>query len=223
VYWVDIFFCIPRKILEKIQNSRVENTVGSDEFAFSNTFDLEVFNALHQIKSNAIGLDVVPQVLGIVTHIFNSILTTSIHPAAWKTSKIMPIANKREPSNISDYRPISVLPALSKAIEIIMKRQINAFLMDKGILSDYQSGFRTHHSTSTALLKITNDLLFATDERLVSLLVLLDFSKAFDSVNHHLLFFKLSSQFGLTTSVVSLIMSYLSVCRRMVLYQMFFP
>jgi DhnA family fructose-bisphosphate aldolase class Ia len=60
------------------------------------------------------------------------------------------LENNLEPSNISDYTPISVLPALSKAIEIIMKHQINAFLMDKGILSDYQSGFRTHHSTSMA-------------------------------------------------------------------------
>jgi hypothetical protein len=65
----------------------VENNAGLDEFAFSNTFDLEVFNALHQIKSNAIGLDGVPlklippQVLGIVTHIFNTIMTTSIYPA----------------------------------------------------------------------------------------------------------------------------------------------
>jgi uncharacterized surface protein with fasciclin (FAS1) repeats len=67
-----------------------------------------------------------------------------------------------------------------------MKCQINAFLMGKGLLSHYQSGFSTHHSTLTALLKITNDLLNAMDEKLLSLLVLLDFSKAFDSVNHHL-------------------------------------
>jgi hypothetical protein len=109
---------------------------------------------------------------------------------------------------MSDYRPISVLTVLSEAI--IMKRQIIAFLMDKGLLSDYQSGFRTHHSTSTALLKITNVLLLATDERLALLLVLLDFSNAFDRVNNYLLCSKLSSQFGFMTSAVSLIMSYLS-------------
>jgi hypothetical protein len=82
--------------------------------------------------------------------------------------------------------------------------------MEKCLLSEFQSGFRTHHSISIALLKITNDWLIATDERLVSLLVLLDLSKAFDSVNHHLLCSKLSDQFGFTTSAVSLIMSYLS-------------
>jgi hypothetical protein len=74
--------------------------------------------------------------LGIVTHIVNTILTISIYPAGWKTSKIMSIAKKSEPINMSDYRPISVFPALYKAIEIIMKRQINAFLIDKGHLSD---------------------------------------------------------------------------------------
>jgi hypothetical protein len=82
--------------------------------------------------------------------------------------------------------------------------------MGKGLLSDYQSGYSTHHSTLTALLKTTNDLLIAMDERFVSLLVLLDFSMAFDCVKHHLLCSKLSRQFGFTISAVSLIMSYLS-------------
>jgi hypothetical protein len=102
--------------------------------------------------------------------------------------------------------PITILPSLSKAIEIITKRQINAFLMDRGFLNDYQSGFHTHHSTSTALLEITNDLLIATDKRSVSLLVLLDFSKTFDSVNDH----RFCSKFCYKTSSVSLNMSYLS-------------
>jgi hypothetical protein len=130
---------------------------------------------------------ILQQVLGIVTYIFNTILTSDdfYSPCSLEDLKNNVHCQKSEPSNMSYYRPISVLPAPSKAIEIIMKRQINAFLMDKSLLSDYQSGFRLHHSTSMALLKITNDLLIATDERSVSLLELLDFSKAFDRVNHH--------------------------------------
>jgi hypothetical protein len=144
--------------------------------------------------------------LGIITHIFNTILTPSIYPAGWKTSIIMPVAKKSEPSNMSDDRPISVLPTLSKAIEIIMKRQINAFLMDKGLLGDYQSGFRSHHSTSTVLMKNTNDLFIATNERLVSLL---EFSRHLTALITTPCS-KLSSQFRFTTSAVSLIMSHLS-------------
>jgi hypothetical protein len=80
----------------------------------------EVFNAIHQIKSNAIGLDGVPQ------KFLKLILP-----------QIMPIAKKSEPSNMSDYRPISVLTALSKAIEVFMKRQVSAFLVERGLLSYY--------------------------------------------------------------------------------------
>jgi hypothetical protein len=104
--------------------------------------------------------------------------------------------NKSAPSNMLDYTPISVLPALFKAI-------LNGEVTFKWL------SVRFSYS-SIELLKITNDWLIATDERLVSLLVLLDFSNAFDSVNHHLLCSKLSDQFGFTTSAVSLIMSYLS-------------
>jgi hypothetical protein len=106
---------------------------------------------------------------------------------------------------MSDYRPISVLPALSKAIETIIRRQINAFLMDRGL--------PVRFSHSSQHLKIINDLLIATDERIVSLLVLLDFSKAFDSVNHYLL---VRSVWLCRTSAIVV-----KVGRRMVLYQLF--
>jgi hypothetical protein len=86
----------------------MEKNAKSDEFAFS-----KVFNRFLKL--------ILPQILSIVTHIFNTILTISIYPAAWKTSKIMPIAKKNEPNNMSYCRQINVLPALSKAIEIIMK------------------------------------------------------------------------------------------------------
>jgi Reverse transcriptase (RNA-dependent DNA polymerase) len=153
---------------------------------------------------------ILPQILSHITHIFNTILTSSCFPATWKISKIFPLAKKSNPSALSDYRPISILPALSKALEVIMKRQITQHIDSCGLLNKFQSGFRKNHSTTTALLKIHNDLSKATDAKLMSFLVLLDFSKAFDSVDHQLLCEKLMLRFGFTSSAISMIKSYLA-------------
>jgi hypothetical protein len=189
------------------------NSVGPslhDEFSFSGTFDLEVFNAIYQIKSVAIGMDNVPikflnmifsHIVGIITHIFNTIFMTANYPATWKTNNLCGPA---------DYRPISVPPALSKAMEIIMKRQITGHIENNRMMTCYQSGFRAKHSTTTALLKVSNDLLMATKKKLLSILVLLDFSKAFDWVDHTLLCAKLANQHAFSTSATGIIRSYLS-------------
>jgi hypothetical protein len=103
-------------------------------------------------------------------------------------------AKTNDPGSLSDYRPISILPTSSKAMEVIMWNQITAYIERNGMMSRLQSGFRSNHSTTTALLKITNDLLLASEEKLVSILVLLDFSKAFDSVDNQLFCSKLSCQ-----------------------------
>jgi hypothetical protein len=200
-------------------NTAVHDGTTTGEFSFCNTYDLEVFNAVWQIKSNAVGTDeipikflrmLLPYIMPHITHIFNTILTSSTFPLTWKTSKVLPLAKKADPGSLSDYRPISVLPALSKAMEIIMKRQIIGHVENFGLLNRFQSGFRKHHSTSTALIKITDDLLRASDSKLTSVLVLLDFSKAFDSVDHELMCAKLVTQYGFTTCAVGLIRSYLS-------------
>jgi hypothetical protein len=130
---------------------------------------------------------IMPHIIHIITHIFNTILMTSKYPKTWKISKVIPIAKVNNPSCPADYRPFSILPAISKGIEIIMRRQITEYVEQKGLLSSHQSGFRLKHSTTTALLKVSNDVIRASKEKLVSLLILLDFSKAFDSVDHSLL------------------------------------
>jgi hypothetical protein len=107
-------------------------------------------------------------------------------------SKIMPVVKTNDPGSLSDYRPISILPALSKEMEKIMRNQITAHIERNGMMSRLQSGLRSNNSKTKALLKITNDLLLASEEKLISIFVLLDFSKAFHSVDHELLGLKLS-------------------------------
>jgi Reverse transcriptase (RNA-dependent DNA polymerase) len=115
-----------------------------------------------------------------ITHIFNSSIVSAQFPTAWKNSKIIPIAKVADPE---DYRPISILPALSKALEMLMRHQMVDFLESTNAVDFFQSGFRTGHSTATALLCVTDDIYKNLDEGMFAMLVLLDFSKAFDTVN----------------------------------------
>jgi Reverse transcriptase (RNA-dependent DNA polymerase) len=199
--------------------AQISNDPNSETFSFRNVDIIEVKNAIFGIKSSAIGLDgislrfvkmILPSILPCITHIFNTVLTTSTFPNTWKISKIIPIAKIKNPSVPGDYRPISILPSLSKALEILMKEQIMNFVIQNSLLNHLQSGFRSAHSTNTALLKVTDDVQKACERRLVTVLLLLDFSKAFDSVIHDLLCSKLSNNFRFHSTAVALIRSYLA-------------
>jgi hypothetical protein len=91
-----------------------------------------------------------------------------------------------------------------------MRDQMIRFIDENRLLSRYQSGFRSGHSTATALLKITNEIDHDCDRRLVTLLLLLEFSNAFDIVRHSLLLRKLSLYFKFGGTAVALVGSYLS-------------
>ena len=87
----------------------------------------------------------------------------------------------------SDFRPISILPLLSKVFERIVHAQLVGFLNKHHLLNPLQSGFRAGHSTSTALVKVTDDIRLAMNSTQLTILVLLDFSSAFNSVDFDIL------------------------------------
>jgi retron-type reverse transcriptase len=109
---------------------------------------------------------------------------------------------------LDDQRRISILRCVSKIVERVVHNQLTRYLCLEDLLDNCQSGFRRNHSTTTALLKVLNDLKEAVNIGYVSFLLLLDFSKAFDKINHKILIKKLRT-FNLSEAVISWFVSYL--------------
>lgn len=178
----------------------------------------EILNIIRNIKSKATGLDginistfllCVPYLLPVITHIINFCLRESVVPECWKKAKIILIPKVSNSNNIEDYRPISILPTFSKILEKAIEIQMQGYLRGKCIIPSTQSGFRRSFSCGTALLNITDDIIKATDEGKLTLLILLDFSKAFDTLNHRMLL-SILQHIGVHGHTVDLFHSFLS-------------
>lgn len=176
-----------------------------------------VSGIITKIKSNARGADgldvkmvslLLPYLLRHITFIINSCLQTSTFPSAWKTANIIPVAKISNPLTLANFRPISILPMLSKILEKTVSEQLANHFYSSKIIPITQSGFRPRHGTATALIKVGDDILKATDEGKNSCLILLDYSKAFDTLDHQMLFAKLR-YFGLSHSALAFMKSYL--------------
>ena len=115
-----------------------------------------------------------------------------------------------DPSVLGNFRPISVLPFLSKVLEKSVAIQLQAYLDLNRIGEKFQSGFKRFHSTETALLKVFNDLLLAADSGNSAILVLLDLSAAFDTVDHGILLSRLEHCVGVTGTALKWFDSYLT-------------
>uniref|UniRef100_A0A8C6MCZ5 Reverse transcriptase domain-containing protein n=1 Tax=Nothobranchius furzeri TaxID=105023 RepID=A0A8C6MCZ5_NOTFU len=128
-----------------------------------------------------------------------------------KTACITPILKKpgADPTNFDNLRPISKLPFISKILEKVVASKLHSYLNSHNLYEQFQSGFRPQHSTETALVKITNDLLKAADSGHLSILVSLDRSAAFDTLSHSILLKRLAS-IGISHTSLAWFTSYIS-------------
>uniref|UniRef100_A0A8C6UHQ5 Reverse transcriptase domain-containing protein n=1 Tax=Neogobius melanostomus TaxID=47308 RepID=A0A8C6UHQ5_9GOBI len=153
----------------------------------------------------------IPTLIPLITSIINTSLTSGSVPSPLKLASITPLLKKPglNPDNLDNFRPISNLPLLSKILERAVITQLHQHLHSSHLFEKFQSGFRSHHSTETALLKVTNDLLLAADSGSISILLLLDLSAAFDTINHTILLHRLQS-IGISGTALLWFTSYLS-------------
>ena len=144
-----------------------------------------------------------------LTLITNQILTTGIFPDKLKTAKVIPIYKKGDETLFCNYKPISILPAISKVIETIIYNQLDSFLKRRKLMYDSQYGFRKEHSTEFATLELIDRILTRMDNKEIPINIYLDLSKAVDALDHSILIDKLEF-YGVKGVALDLLKNYLT-------------
>ena len=144
-----------------------------------------------------------------VTQLINISISTSPFPDPFKIAKLVALYKKGCKTDPKNYRPVSLLPLLSKIFEQVVHLQTEKFLSDNNILYVNQSGFRPLHSTETCLTHLSDQILGASDKGLYTGMILIDLQKAFDTLDHNLLLDKLGL-LNFSTNCISWFRSYLS-------------
>ena len=152
------------------------------------------------------------ELVPLITTIINASLTKSVVPPDFKRAVIRPLLKKStlDKEGLQNYRPVSNLPFASKLVEKVVARQINDHVDGNTLRDKMQSAYRAGHSTETALLRIKNDIDAALDRKSMVILVMLDLSSAFDTIEHEVLLTRLEHTFGITDKALAWLRSYLS-------------
>jgi len=186
----------PERVSNTISQCDSERPLGHEAFFFQYVMPGDILKAVMSVTSEAKGVDLIPVrflklcllvILPVTEHIFNFCLQSGVFPALWKRANILPIPKSNQPVDCKDFRPVSILCTLGKILEKAVHAQVCSNLNRHSILIECHSGFRKQHSTTTVLIAVGDDIRKAIDKSMSTVLVMLDFSKAFDCVHHDLL------------------------------------
>ena len=204
--------------------SRIQqNLTPKPPLSLKKTNFTEVKEAMMKIKTNkATGCDqisprVIKESAEILCHpfseLFNYILNKSRIPEQWKLGEVTPVFKKDCSLTKSNYRPITILPSLSKVFETLVHTRISPYFED--IFHEHVFAYRKHHGTDTALLSLTEQWRQELDQHNIIGIVSMDLSKAFDTLPHELLVAKLKS-YGADDKTTDLVHDYLANRRQRV-------
>ena len=163
----------------------------------------------HDSMSSVLLKHVKHQIVKPLSQIINKTIDTGIFPDKLKIARVLPIYKKDDKSKLENYRPISILPAISKVFEKVLSHQINQHFLNNKLYYSSQYGFRQSHSTELTVLEIVDRIAYQMDQDNVPLNIYIDLSKAFDTIDHKILLHKLQ-YYGLNQNSLSLIQNYLT-------------
>ena len=194
---------------------------GNPLLTFESVTDEFVLKIINSASAKSCELDPIPTtllyenldiLLPTITNIINTSLTTGIVPPDLKTAIVKPLLKKPslDKNLLKNYRPISNLPFLSKILEKVVLHKLFSHLQENNLSNPFQSAYRAGCSTETVLLRIVNGILSTLDNDNISVLLLLDLSAAFDTLDHQILLSRLNSVFGIQSAALQWFHSYLS-------------
>ena len=197
------------------------------EFAFQNINEDTVSKIINNLKpKTSSGVDglsskflklIKPVIIQPLTLIINQMFTTGIFPTRLKQAKVIPLYKKDEDYLIKNYRPVSLLPAISKVAERVMHNQLHEHFHNLKLYYKSQYGFRKQHSTELAAIELIDRITAKLDNGETPLNIYIDLSKAFDTLDHNILLHKLA-YYGIRGKSFDLLKNYLANRKQAVLY-----